>query len=290
MSAGSGLSQQNSIDVNDSRHSSEDSLPMMHHHLHAIFKEHQIMSPIKEISSTNQQHNISDHLHLDEVIGRLDNELTAEEGSNADLSSAESGATRYSSQGSVKYSSKEKSEDHAKERAHSSASLINQPKMNELEERRASLSLLISHNKQHQDQSHRLSPQQYLHRCRQGNAKSRTRPCSPKKYSKLLNKCDSLSKLNSYGTMSSAAPQLPVSFPSTRYRTTIAIGRKSLPSTGSSITTSTNVQLISATSRRNQWKRYRPMSLDTGLTKKDRTKAILEASSTPGINNNDPSW
>ena len=38
MSAGSGLSQQNSIDVNDSRHSSEDSLPMMHHHLHLMMK------------------------------------------------------------------------------------------------------------------------------------------------------------------------------------------------------------------------------------------------------------
>ena len=77
MSAGSCWSQQNSVDINDSRRPSEECpLPMMHHHLHAIFKEHQIMSPIKEISSTtHQQHTAIEPLQPDGVIGQLENEM-----------------------------------------------------------------------------------------------------------------------------------------------------------------------------------------------------------------------
>ena len=285
VSAGSCWSQQNSIDINDSRRPSEDGpLPMMHHHLHAIFKEHQIMSPIKEISSTtHQQHNVTEPLQVDEIVGQLENEITSEDISTNDHSPVASESARSSSPGSNKQIPKDK-----KGRAHSSASIITQNKACEMEERRASLSLCITSNKQH-TQSNRLSPQQFPHIISgQISGKSRTRPSSPKKYFKHYNRCDSLSKLNNHGTIVGPGAPLAVHFPSNRYRTSISIGKKSVPPT--SLSSSTNLPAsgsVCANSRRTQWRRKRPMSLDTVLMKKDGSKAMLEAKSTSGINNND---
>jgi hypothetical protein len=255
---------------------------MMHHHLHAIFKEHQIMSPIKEISSTtNQQHNVTEPLQVDEVAVQLENEITSEDVSKSDNSPVPSESARSSSQGSIKQISKDN-----KERAHSSASLITKDNAGEMEERRASLSLCISYNKQ-QTQSNRLSPQQFPHiSTGQLSGKSRTRPSSPKKYFKHNNRCDSLSKLNNHGTIVGPGPPVTAHFPSNRYRSSISLGKKSVP-----LNSSTNVPAsgsVCATSRRNQWRRKRPMSLDTVLMKKDGSKAMLAAKSTSGINNNDP--
>ena len=292
MSAGSCWSQQNSIDINDSRRPSEDCpLPMMHHHLHAIFKEHQIMSPIKEISSSSHQHqNISDPVHLEEVIDQLthDRNKSSERFSKRELS-PESESTNSISQGSVKQISKEKLE-YTTERAHSSASLISQSQTNVVEERRASLSLLITCNKQQNHQSNRLSPQHFSHAIPggQGNGKSKTRPSSPKKYIINPSRCDSLSKLNNnHGTMvGSQGPPLTVHYPSNRYRTAIVIGKKSHPSTGLSTSSLANIPgtgNMGASSRRSQWRRMRPMSLDTVLMKKEGNKPIMEEEASSAI-------
>lgn len=295
MSAGSCWSQQNSIDINDSRRPSEDCpLPIMHHHLHAIFKEHQIMSPIKEISSTNHQHqNMSEPVHLEEVIEQID-QLAHDDNAlskrlTKENTSIENDSSKPISQGSIKQTSKEKME-YTSERAQSSASLISPANTNIMEERRASLSLLISCNKQQNLQSNRLSPQHIPHAVSggQGNGKSKTRPSSPKKYHINPSRCDSLSKLNSsHGTMvGPQGPSLNLHYPSNRYRTTLAIGKKSHPSTGTSTSSLANIPppgSLCATSRRNQWRRKRPMSLDTVLMKKDGNKPILEEDASSGI-------
>ena len=291
MSSGSCWSQQNSIDINDSRRPSEDCpLPMMHHHLHAIFKEHQIMSPIKEISS-HQHQNVSEPVDLEEVIDQLahDRKAISERLAKEDTS-PENESTQSLSQGSVKQITKQKS-DLSTERAHSSSSLISTEKTNMLEERRASLSLLISYNKQQNHQSNRLSPQHFSHAVPggQGNGKSKTRPSSPKKYIKNPGRCDSLSKLNNnHGTM--VGPQGPASvlhYPSNRYRTAISIGKKTHPSTGSSTSSLANMSAtgnMGATARRGQFRRMRPMSLDTVLMKKEGNKPILEEQASSEIN------
>ena len=295
MSAGSCWSQQNSIDINDSRRPSEDCpLPMMHHHLHAIFKEHQIMSPIKEISSTNHQHqNMSEPVHLEEVIEQIDqiaqDDNALSERLTKQRTSNEYDSSKPTTKTSIEKSSKEKLE-YTSERAHSSSSLISPANANVLEERRASLSLLISNNKQQNLQSNRLSPQNVPHAVSsgQGNGKSKTRPSSPKTYSINPSRCDSLSKLNSsHGTMvGPQGPPLNLHYPSNRYRTTLAIGKKSHPSTGSSTSSLANVTApgsMCASSRRNQWRRKRPMSLDTVLMKKDGNRPILEEEASSGL-------
>ena len=286
MSAGSCWSQQNSIDINDSRRPSEDCpLPMMHHHLHAIFKEHQIMSPIKEISSTSNQHqNISEAVLIEDVIDQLehDRNITSEKSIKEDTT-PDSESIKSISHGSVKQISNE--------RAHSSASLISSETKNVMEERRASLSLVISYNKQQKHQSIRLSPQNISNAIPvgQGNGKSKTRPSSPKKYNINPSRCDSLSKLNSnHGTkVAPQGPPLNSHYPSNRYRTTLSIGKKTHPSMGSSTSSLANIPApgsMGATSRRSQWRRMRPMSLDTVLMKKEGNKPILEEKPTSGAN------
>ena len=284
MSAGSCWSQQNSIDINDSRRPSEDCpLPMMHHHLHAIFKEHQIMSPIKEISSTSNQHqNVFEAVHIEDVIDQLehDRNKTSEKSIKEDIT-PDSDSIKSISHGSVKQISNE--------RAHSSASLISSETTNVMEERRASLSLVISYNKQQKHKSNRLSPQNISNAIPvgQGNGKSKTRPTSPKKYIINPSRCDSLSKLNSnHGTIvAPQGPPLNSHYPANRYRTTLSIGKKAHPSMGSSTSSLANIPTpgnMGATARRSQWRRNRPMSLDTVLMKKEGNKPILEEKAASG--------
>ena len=295
MSGGSCWSQQNSIDINESRRPSEDSLPPMYHHLHAIFKEHQIMSPIKEISSTNQQQTISGQVLADESIDQLENELASEEVSIAEYSPNTNVPVKPNAPGPINQYSKNRTV-YTAERANSSASLFTQPQTNEMEERRASLSLLINCNKQQQEQLNRLSPQQYSHVPGHTSGKSRTRPSSPKKYAKHYSRCESLSKLNNQATILSATVPLSTHSPSTRYRSSVTTGKKSATSTTGYLPTSTNLpasgggcvtKSTSANSRRNQWRRKRPMSLDTVLMKTNGNKGIREAPSEPVINNRD---
>ena len=275
MSAGSCWSQQNSMDVSDSRRPSEDAqgMPISHHHLHAIFKDHQIMSPIKEISTTysaNQQQNLTDQMVVEEGNTDPNNLQTGETTGNFDCPTNRNGSGTSSSSDFTHPSSKE-NEEPMIERPSSSASVIAVANTNELEERRASLSLVINYNKQIICQGNSASPQKYPSTGGQRSGKSKTRPSSPRKYTKHQDKGDSLSKLNKIAPFSSQQ------FSQTRYRTPINIIRKSttsnVPQSGT---------MIGAASKRNIWRKTRPMSLDTLLKTKDGNKPILDATSTSG--------
>ena len=273
MSAGSCWSQQNSMDVSDSRRPSEDTqgMPISHHHLHAIFKDHQIMSPIKEISTTysaNQQQNVIDQMVIEEGSTDPNNLQTGENMGNFDRQANRNGSGTSSSSEFTHPSSKD-NEEPMMERPSSSASVITNT--NELEERRASLSLVINYNKQIICQGNSASPQKYPSNVVQKSRKSKTRPSSPRKYPKHQDKGDSLSKLNKIAPFSSQQ------FSQTRYRTPINIIRKNttsnIPQSGT---------MIGAASKRNIWRKTRPMSLDTLLKTKDGNKTIVDATSTSG--------
>ena len=137
MSAGSCWSQQNSMDVSDSRRPSEDAqgMPISHHHLHAIFKDHQIMSPIKEISTTysaNQQQNVIDQMVIEEGSTDQNNLQTREGEGSLDCPANRNGSGTSSSSDFTHPSSKDK-EEPMMERPSSSASVITNT--NQLEER-----------------------------------------------------------------------------------------------------------------------------------------------------------
>ena len=274
MSAGSCWSQQNSMDVSDSRRPSEDAqgMPISHHHLHAIFKDHQIMSPIKEISTTNsanQQHNLTDQMVVEEGNTDPNNFQTGEGVGNFDCQANRNGSGTSSSSDCTHPSSKD-NEEPMMERPSSSASVITNT--NELEERRASLSLVINYNKQIICQGNSASPQKYPSTRGQRTGKSKTRPSSPRKYPKHQDKGDGLSKLNKIAPLSSSQQ-----FSQTRYRTPINIIRKNPTSNAPQSGT-----MIGAASKRNIWRKTRPMSLDTLLKTKDGNKTIVDATSTSG--------
>ena len=275
MSAGSCWSQQNSMDVSDSRRPSEDvqGMPISHHHLHAIFKDHQIMSPIKEISTTyspNQQQNVTDQMVVEEGNTDTNNLQTVEITGNVDFSANINGSGTSSSSDFTHPSAKD-NEESIMERPSSSASVIAMANTNELEERRSSLSLVINYNKQIICQGNSASPQKYPSTRGQRSGKSKTRPSSPRKYPKYQDKGDSLSKLNKMAPLSSQQ------FSQTRYRTPINIIRKNptsnVPQSGT---------MIGAASKRNIWRKSRPMSLDTLLKTKDGNKTIMDAPLTSG--------
>ena len=274
MSAGSCWSQQNSMDVSDSRRPSEDTqgMPISHHHLHAIFKDHQIMSPIKEISTTysaNQQQNVIDQMVIEEGSTDPNNLQTGENMGSLDCPANRNGSGTSSSSDFNHPSSKD-NEEPMMERPSSSASVITNT--NELEERRASLSLVINYNKQIICQGNSASPQKYPSTRGQRTGKSKTRPSSPRTYPKHQDKGDSLSKLNKTAPLSSSQQ-----FSQTRYRTPINIIRKNptsnVPQSGT---------MIGAASKRNIWRKTRPMSLDTLLKTKDGNKTVADATSTSG--------
>ena len=273
MSAGSCWSQQNSMDVSDSRRPSEDTqgMPISHHHLHAIFKDHQIMSPIKEISTTysaNQQQNVIDQMVIEEGNTDPNNLQTGEGEGNFDRQANRNGSGTSSSSDFTHPSSKD-NEEPMMERPSSSASVITNT--NELEERRASLSLVINYNKQIICQGNSASPQKYPSNRGQRSGKSKTRPSSPRTYPKHQDKGDSLSKLNKIAPLSSQQ------FSQARYRTPINIIRKNptsnVPQSGT---------MIGAASKRNIWRKTRPMSLDTLLKTKDGNKTIVDPTATSG--------
>ena len=276
MSAGSCWSQQNSMDVSDSRRPSEDAqgMPISHHHLHAIFKDHQIMSPIKEISTTysaNQQQNLTDQMVVEESNTDQNNLQTGEGMCNLDCPANRNGSGTSSSSDFTHPSSKE-NEEPMMERPSSSASAIAMTNTNELEERRASLSLVINYNKQIICQGNSASPQKYPSNRGERSGKSKTRPSSPRIYPKHQDKGNSLSKLNKIAPLPSSQQ-----FSQTRYRTSINITRKNPTANISQSGT-----MVGAASKRNIWRKTRPMSLDTLLKTKDGNKTIADPTSTSG--------
>ena len=216
MSGGSCWSQQNSMDINECRRPSEDALPM-YHHLHAIFKEHQIMTPIKEISSTNQQQNISGQVLADEITNQVGNDSVSEDLNITENLHMSNTPTETVASGVIMHQYQKDAPVYNTERANSSACLFTQSKVKD----------------------------------------------NP---------------------------------PSTRYRSSIATVKTSTSGNDGYLPPSTKVPAssgscitknASASSRRNQWKRRRPMSLDTVLMKKKGSKTILEAASSHAITNHD---
>ena len=128
MSGGSCWSQQNSMDINECRRPSEDALPM-YHHLHAIFKEHQIMTPIKEISSTNQQQNISGQVLADDIPNQLRNDCVSEDLSIRENLHMANTPTETVASGVIMHQYQKDAPVYNTERANSSALLFTQLKV-----------------------------------------------------------------------------------------------------------------------------------------------------------------